>query len=128
MSKWLKDIKEDQNLELSEQELAYIVYAAVKYGLEGEKLNLGEVFGKEFKYLNIAMPNIYGQIDNIQGYDLGRRTKYDSEKIKELKLKGYTAVQICEELGYDKSKARSLTSNKGWREAVQILGNKGFEF
>lgn len=117
MGKWLDDIENDPNFELTEEEKAYITYAAVKFGLTGEKINIGEVFGKEFNGLNMAMSNIYGQIDNIQSYNPNRKTIYDENAIYELRLKGFTAVQICEELGYDVAKAKSLTSNKGWVRA-----------
>jgi len=124
MAKWLEDIRADENLDISEQELAYITYAAVIYGISSEKLNIGETFGNEFRFLNMAMPNIYGQIDNIQSYNPNRKSEYDAEAIKELRLAGKTARQICEELGYDVDKANSLTSNRGWREAGQILRQK----
>ena len=124
MAKWLEDIKADKNLNVTEQELAYITYAAVIYGVSSEKINIGAIFGNDFKFLNMAMPNIYGQIDNIQNYDPGRKIKYDSDAIKELRLQGKTAAEICEELGYDVTKANSLTSNKGWKEAGQILAQK----
>lgn len=121
MAKWLEDIRADENLDVTEQELAYIVYAAVVYGISSEKINIGAIFGNEFKFLNMAMPNIYGQIDNIQSYNPNRKSEYDSDAIKDLRLEGKTAKQICEILGYDTSKANSLTSNKGWKEAGQIL-------
>jgi len=124
MKKWIDDIVNDENLDdINEQKIAYILYAAVMYGFSGEKINIGAVFGKEFGVLNYAMSNIYGQIDNIKNYDPsdGNNIKYDSETIKELRLKGYKAKEICIELGYPADKAKSLTSNKGWIEAGKIL-------
>lgn len=121
--KWFEDIENDPNLDFSTQEMAYIVYAASRYGFYQEKINIAEVFGKEFARLNIAMSNIYGQIDNIKNWDKsnGANVKYDAEAIKECRLKGMTAREICIELGYPLDKVKSLTSNKGWVEANKIL-------
>lgn len=128
MKKWIDDIRNDENLAgVTEQELAYIIYAAVMYGLEDEKINISGLFGAEFKHLNWAMSNIWGQIDNIQGYNKNQgdiNIKYDKEAIKNLRLEGYTAKQICEKLNYPLEKARSITSNKGWIEAGEILRKK----
>ena len=124
MKKWIDDIREDENLDVSEQELAYIVYAAVSYGVTGDKINLGDTFGKEFKYLNYAMSNIYGQIDNIQSYGEEKKAsilKYDSDAIYALRMQGYTAKEICIEFGYPIEKANNITSNKGWVRAGQDL-------
>ena len=130
---WFNEIWEDENIgDLSEQEKAYIVYAAVQYGFSSEKINIGAIFGNEFKYLNMAMPNIYGQIDRVAEYSQtlnGNKVsqKYDDEAIKELRLQGFKAKEICEQLGYDPAKANSLTSNKGWKEAGEILKKKAAE-
>lgn len=130
MGKWLDDIVNDPNLiGLDNQQLAYITYATVQYGLTGNKINIGEVFGKEFSALNFAMPNIYGQVDNIQSYPekMGAMIRYDSDAICKLRLKGMTAKEICKELGYPLEKARSITSNKGWIEAGKILAKNKTE-
>ena len=124
--KWFEDVKNDPNLDIDEQKLAYITYAATQYGFYQEKINIGEVFGKEFATLNYIMPNIYGQIDNMKNYDPsdGGNIKYDAEAIKECRLKGMKAKEICKELGYPEDKSKSLTSNKGWVEANKILKEK----
>lgn len=117
---WLEAIINDDNLDLSEQELAYIVYAAIKYGLYGEKMNIGKVFGNEFKMLNLTLPNIYSQIDNIANYKerkSEKNTKYDSEAIYELRMKGFTGKQICEALGYSVEVERNLSTTPGWVRA-----------
>ena len=90
---------------------------------------MGEVFGKEFSALNFAMPNIYGQVDNIQSYPekMGAIIRYDSDAICKLRLKGMTSKEICIELGYPLEKARSITSNKGWIEAGKILAKNKTE-
>ena len=119
MKQWFDTIREDENLgDITEQELAYVIYAAVHYGFSSEKINIGAIFGNEFKTLNYIMPNIYSQIDNIQNYGENKvKAKYDDEAIYNLRLEGLTAKQICERLGYDVNKANSLTSNKGWIKA-----------
>ena len=128
---WFDDIKNDPNFDITEQELAYIIYAAAMYGFTGEKVNIGEVFGREFRGLNFTMPNIYGQIDNIQQYDpsKGKVVKYDSNAIYELKVQNekMTAREICKALGYPEDKARSLTSNEGWKRAQKEILQKKSE-
>lgn len=127
MGKWLTSLETDSYIDLSEEEIAFIVLATVRYGLRDEKTNFEEKYGKEFKMLNMAMPNIYNQIDSIKHYDpTGKKIseKYDSEQIKELRLQGMSAKQICAELGYDINSSKSLTSNKGWKEAGEITKKK----
>ena len=122
--KWYDAIKEDEYIETTEQEMAYILYAAMIYSFEGERIDIGEVFGKEFKGLNRSMPNIYSQIDNIVGWSdkmSDSKRKYDPDRIRELRLQGYKAREICEIEGYDVSKANNITSNRGWKEAGEIL-------
>lgn len=113
----------------TEQEMAYILFAAAQYAFNKEKINIGEVFGKEFKGLNRSMPNIYSQMDRIKIWteEQGKiNVKYDADAIKELKVNNptMTAKQICIELGYPEENARSLTSNKGWKEAQQIIKDR----
>lgn len=124
LKSWYDAILEDDYVKTTEQEMAYIVYAAMRYYFDGKPIDIGEIFGKEFQGLNRSMPNIYNQIDRIKGYDQGRVTKYDAEEIKKLRLKGYTAKQICKELGYDEAAAKSLTSNAGWKEANRLRAER----
>ena len=66
------------------------------------------------------MPNIYGQIENIQNYGEEMKAsvlKYDADRIYELRMAGMTAKEICIELGYGEEKANNITSNKGWKLA-----------
>lgn len=126
MRKWLDDIKNDENITVTDVDEAYILYAMIHYGLYGEKINISEIFGKEHGTLNYLMPNIYGQIDNIQNYKpADNNGKYDADKIYQLRLEGHTAKQICQELGYPVEKWRSLTSNKGWTDAGEELKKRG---
>ena len=114
--KWYDAIKNDEYIETTDQEMAYILYAAMIYSFEGERIDIGEVFGAEFKGLNRSMPNIYSQIDNIKDWSdkmSDAKRKYDPERIKELRLQGYKAREICEIEGYDVSKANNITSNRG---------------
>ena len=124
---WIEEIENDQYLNMSKVEISYITYATCRYIWYNEKTNMSEFFGEEYKNLNLAMSNIYSQVDKIKNYrkdDVENNIKYDSEKIKELRLKGYTAKEICVELGYPESKSKSLTSNKGWKEANIELKQK----
>lgn len=128
MKQWYDALAEDQNLDLTEQDLAYILYAAARYAFADEKINIGEVFGKEFKGLNIAMPNIYSQMDNIKEFgerNKGVNQRYDNEKVKELAALGYTQKEVCLELGYDVDKSKSLSSNKGWKEGRALFEQGG---
>ena len=130
MKKWIDGIRNDENLEVTEQEMAYIMYAMITFGLDGEKVNIGDVFGKEFKHLNFAMSNIYGQIENIQNYGEEMKAsvlKYDADKIYELRMAGMTAKEICIELGYGEEKANNITSNKGWKLAGVELKKSGVQ-
>lgn len=130
MKKWIDGIREDENLDLTEQEIAYIIYALVTFGLEGTKVNLGQTFGAEFRHLNLAMSNIYTQIESIQNYGEEKKSsvlKYDADKIYELRLAGKTAKEICVELGYGVDKANNITSNKGWRRAGVELKECGVQ-
>lgn len=127
MKKWLDDILADENVEVTTQDLAYITYAAVQYGLTRERINMAETFGPEFRGLNYAMSNIYGQIDNIKDYNPGRTVKYDSDAIRDLRLEGKTAKEICAILGIEEDKHKSISTNKGWREAGEILKQKNTE-
>ena len=124
MKKWIDGIREDENIDLTEQQIAYIIYAIVTYGLNGTKVNIGNVFGEEFKDLNLAMSNIYTHIDNIQNYKEEKKAsvlKYDANRIYELRLEGYTAKEICVMEGYGEDKANNITSNKGWKLAGEEL-------
>ena len=127
MKKWLDDILADENVEVTTQDLAYITYAAVQYGLTHERINKAETFGPEFRGLNYAMSNIYGQIDNIKDYNPGRTVKYDSDAIRDLRLEGKTAKEICAILGIEENKHKSISTNKGWKEAGEILKQKNTE-
>lgn len=115
---------EDENNQTTEQEMAYILFAAAKFAFTGEKINIGEVFGKEFKGLNRSMPNIYTQIEKIINYGekfQGANQKYNDEEVKALAAQGLTQKEICEQLGYDASKSKSLSSNKGYKEGRQLF-------
>jgi len=128
MSKWFEDIKDDPNLKVTDQDIAYMTFAATQYGFYGIKTDLGEMFGSEFRGLNMCMPNIYGQIDNMKGFDpKNGKYKYDSEKVKELAAQGKTAKEICKMLGYPEDRAKSLTSNKGWIEGRKLLSENAEE-
>ena len=130
---WFDAIRNDETLGgVTEEQMAYIIYAATMYGFTGEKVNIGNVFGKEFTVLNFCMTNIYSQIDRIRVYneEQGKANeKYDADAIRDLKVNNpqMTAREICRELDYPESKAKSITTNKGWLEAQRIIRSKNTE-
>lgn len=124
LKRWFDAEMQDENNQTTEQEMAYILFAAAKYAFEGEKINMGEVFGKDFRGLNRSMPNIYSQMDNIKIWTENNQNvnqKYDNESIKKLAEEGLTQKAICEKLGYDINKSKSLSSNAGYRAGRQIF-------
>lgn len=131
MKKWYDAIMNDKIVETTPQEMAYILYAAAKYAFEGEKINFGSEFGPEFKGLGRAMPNIYSQMESIKEYGekfQGVNQKYNDDEVRELASRGMTQKEICEELGYDSAKSKSLSSNKGYKEGRKMyLENKKLE-
>lgn len=123
MKNWYDAIIEDEYVETSPQEMAYILYAAANYAFFGERIDIGKIFGENFKGLNRSMPTIYSQIDNIKEFgerNQGKNQKYDNDKVRELAAMGLTQKDICKELGYDVDKSKSLSSNKGYKEGVAL--------
>lgn len=119
MKKWYDAIVSDDVEETTPEEMAYILYAAMQYCFNDERINIGDVFGREFRGLNRAMPNIYSQIDAIQNFGT-KNIKYDAKAIKDLASQGYSVKQICEKLGYPEEKSRSLYKNPGYIEGKAI--------
>ena len=120
---WYEGIVNNQYVKTSDEEMAYILYAAMRYCFYDETTDLGEKFGKEFSGLNRDMSNIYTQIDKIKnwGEEMSQKNqKYDDPRIKELAAKGYTQKQICIELGYDPAKSKSLSSVELYKEGRAI--------
>lgn len=127
MKDWYESIISDEYVETTEQEMSYILYAAMQYCFTGEKINLGDVFGSEFRGLNRSMPNIYSQIDKIMTYNekQGKRNqKYDNDAVEALAAQGYSQKEICRELGYDESKSNSLSSNAGYKRGRERFLNE----
>ena len=123
LKEWVDELQGDELTALDEKEMAYVLYGLVKYGLTGEKTDMS-IFGQEYKSLNRSISGYYGQVDRVANFAekmSSEKKKYDNEQIKELRLQGLTAKQICVELGYGEEKARSITTNKGWIEAGQIM-------
>lgn len=121
---WYENIINDKFVPTTEQEIAYLLYAAMKYSFYDEQVDLGEIFGKEFANLNRSMTSIYGQIDKIKNYREEKKAsilKYDADRIYELRLEGHTAKEICIMEGYGEDKANNITSNKGWKLAGEEL-------
>ena len=120
---WYEDIVNNPFIKTSPQEMAYILYAAMQYAFnDGTPIDLGEVFGAEFKGLNRDMPNIYGQMDKIKNYQNNKNEeKYNNEAIYKLRMEGKTGKEICKILGYPVECERSLSSTKGWVKAKKEL-------
>ena len=124
LEQWKDELMNDEFSPLTEEEFAYILYAAAIYSWTGEKTNFKEVFNRAD--LNRVMAPYYTQIDNICNYREGMRQNIrgrqslDKEAIKDLASRGYTQRQICEELGYDVDKLKSISSNPGWKEGRRI--------
>ena len=118
---WYEAIVNDKYVSTTPQEMAYILYAAMQYAFnDGNPIDLGEVFGKEFGGLNRSMPNIYGQMDRIRNYERGKSSDtYDHEAIYRLRMEGKKGKEICQILGYPLEKERSLSSTKGWKRAAK---------
>ena len=130
MKQWWDAILKDDALDMTPQDMACILYAAACYAFNGEKIKIGEVFGNEYRGLNMAMPNIYSQMDNIKEYgekNKIKNQKYDNEAIKELAAQGLTQREICLELGYDVSKCKSLSSNQGYKDGRDIFRQEKLE-
>lgn len=115
---WIEDIKNDKNLAggINEQAIAYILYALYQYNVTGEQVDLGAIFGGAAGILNFVVSGLYSQVDKIKGVHKGSKgSKYDNEAIEELAASGMGPKAICEELGLDPAKAKSLSSNKGYK-------------
>lgn len=123
MDEWIKSLQEDKNLggSINAEGIACILYGLYQYNLTGERPDLGTIFGGNYRILNFAMPNLYTQIDKMKGINKGQKTsKYDNDAIQELAALGFGPKDICEKLGIDPSKAKSLASNKGYKAGRAI--------
>lgn len=128
MESWVDNIMNDPYVETSSVEMGCILYAAVRYWYTGEKEDIGELCGEEYRGLNRSMSNIYSQIDKMRPYIEGgvkKSTVYDHDRIRELRLEGKTGREICSILGLDASKEKSLSTTRGWKEAKAILESHG---
>lgn len=125
LEQWKDELMNDEFAPLTEQEVAYLVYAAAIYCWRGEKTDFEAVFNRPD--LNRVMASYYFQIDNIVNYKdnmkkvtEGKQT-FDNEAIKELAAQGISQKEICRRLGYDEARSRSLSSNRGYREGRAIF-------
>ena len=120
LKNWYDELINDEFSPLSAEEMAYILYAAAMYSWEGVKTNFKDTFGRAD--LNRVMAPYYTQIDNILKYKSSSNNvavgnqSYNNFAISDLASKGFTQKEICQILGYDESKSRSLSTNKGYRE------------
>lgn len=124
LKEWYEELINDEFAPLTAEEFSYILYAATMYSWNGEKTNFEETFGR--KDLNRMMAPYYAQIDKIVNYrDKSKVVKegnqsYDDEAIKALAAQGVTQRKICQTLGYDETKSRSLSSNRGYKEGRKL--------
>lgn len=124
LEQWKDELLNDEFAPLNEEEVAYMMYAAAIYCWTGEKTNFKEIFDRVD--LNRIMAPYYSQIDSILNYrenmrnNIRGRQSLDKEEIKKLASRGFTQRQICEELGYDVDKLKSISSNPGWKEGRAI--------
>ena len=130
LEKWYEDLINDEFSPLSAEEVAYVLYAAAMYEWTGEKTNFAEVFNRGD--LNRVMAVYYPQIDSIKNYKTNMKVNpvegkqaYDNEAIKQLAAQGISQKEICRQLGYDESRSRSLSTNRGYREGRELYLKKG---
>lgn len=124
---WYDAIKNDKYNETTELQMALIIGAAALYQFNGEAIDIGAVYGEQYRELNRSMSTIYDQIDRINNRSQTQRgePKYDEDAIYELAIQGMKASQVWEQLGYPMEAVNSIYSNKGWKRARQeINGSK----
>ena len=127
MEDWIKSLENDPIIgsTINETAVSMILYGLYQYGVSGEKVDLGEVFGKQFAVYNYALLGLYPQVDKMQKYSKGvnKGGKYDNDAIKELAMQGLGPKAICEQLGYDPAIAKSISTNRGYKEGKEIFKN-----
>ena len=127
MEDWISALENDPKLggSMNETAIAYLLYGLYKYGVSGEKIDLGEVFGQNAGVLNFVLMGLYPQIDKMQNFSKGEHKggKYNNEAIKELAIQGCGPKEICERLGYDPSVAKSISTNRFYKEGREIRKN-----
>lgn len=127
---WYEAIVNDKYVNTTPQEMAYILYAAMQYAFnDGNPIDLGETFGREFVGLNRSMPNIYGQMDRIKNYEKGKSSDtYDHDAIYVLRMMDKKGKEICQILGYPLEKEKSLSSTRGWKKAKKDKEENGLTY
>ena len=129
MEDWISALEDEKRIggSLSPECVAYILYGAYKYGVSGKPVDLGGVFGDQYGVLNLFLSGLYPQIDKMQNFSKGEHKggKYNNDAIFELARQGKGPKAICEELGYDPASAKSIASNKGYKEGrILFKGSK----
>jgi hypothetical protein len=127
MADWIKSLIDDSKVGagMNETCVAYVLYGVFQYGVYGEKVDLGATFGQQFGVLNYVLSTLYPQIDKMQNFSKGEHKggKYDNDAIKELAMQGLGPKAICEQLGYDPAIAKSISTNRGYKEGKEIFKN-----
>lgn len=128
MEDWIKSLENDPIIggTINETAVSMILYGLYQYGVTGEKVDLGKVFGKQFAVYNYALLGLYPQVDKMQKYSKGvnKGGKYDNDAIRELASQGMGPKAICEKLGYDSASAKSISSNKGYKDGREEYKNR----
>lgn len=128
MEDWIKSLENDPIIgsSINETAVSMILYGLYQYGTTGEKVDLGAVFGQQFAVYNYALLGLYPQVDKMQKFSRGvhKGGKYDDEAIRELASKGLGPKAICIKLGYDPVAAKSISSNKGYKDGREEYKNR----
>lgn len=127
---WYKELTDKNNfLNLTEEEVCLVIAAVCIYGIAGMRLDLSN-FNAGSDKLNGIANGYYGQVDRILNRKVsGKNKKYDDEAIEKLAREGKSQTEICKALGYDVSKSKSLSSNKGYKKGRRdFLEKKEFKF
>ena len=125
LEQWKNELMNDEFAPLTEEEIAYMVYAAAIYCWTGEKTDFQVAFNRPD--LTRVMAPYYAQIDNICNYKdnmkkvVDGKQNFDNDAIKELAAQGISQKEICRRLGYDEARSRSLSSNRGYREGRALF-------
>lgn len=132
MEDWITDLENDPRLgsSINETTTAYLLYGLYKYGVSGENVDLGAIFGPQFGVLNFVLSSLCSQMDRIRNFSKGEHKggKYDNDAIRELASQGLGPKEICEKLEIDPAKAKSLASNKGYKEGRDYFKSKQGKF
>lgn len=126
---WLDNFYADDFNDYSDEDIAYILYGMVRFGLYGEKTNLVKMFNlPPERNLNYALAQYYPQINNMINYEEKQKKlqevnkKYNDDAIYFLRKRGYTGKEICNILHYECGE-KNLSTTKGWKKELEERKN-----